>query len=77
MTQLVSAGVSLLTLNLTVLVVGALDTYAQSSPATTFSDVQPNYWAQPFIQGLAARNIVTIDTSRCSTCLWRSRKSYS
>jgi S-layer homology domain len=59
LTQLVSAGVSLLTLNLIVLVVGALDTYAQSSPATTFSDVQPNYWAQPFIQGLAARNIVT------------------
>jgi hypothetical protein len=59
LTKLVSAGVSLLTLNLTVLAVGALDTYAQSSPTTTFSDVQPNYWAQPFIQGLAARNIVT------------------
>ena len=59
LTKLVSAGVSLLTLNLTVLAVGALDTYAQSSPTTTFSDVQPNYWAQPFIRGLAARNIVT------------------
>jgi S-layer homology domain len=59
LTKLVPAGVSLLTLNLTVLAVGALDTYAQSSPATTFTDVQPNYWAQPFIQGLAARNIVT------------------
>ncbi|MFB2771172.1 S-layer homology domain-containing protein [Pelatocladus sp. BLCC-F211] len=57
--QLAKAGVSLLTLNLTVFAVGALDTYAQSSPATTFSDVQPNYWAQPFIQGLAAKNIVT------------------
>jgi hypothetical protein len=42
LTKLVSAGVSLLTLNLTVLAVGALDTYAQSSPTTTFSDVQPN-----------------------------------
>ncbi|MBD2247311.1 S-layer homology domain-containing protein [Nostoc sp. FACHB-888] len=59
LTKLVSAGVSLLTLNLTVLAVGALDTYAQSSPTNTFSDVQPNYWAQPFIRGLAARNIVT------------------
>ncbi|RCJ20039.1 S-layer protein [Nostoc sp. ATCC 43529] len=59
LTKLVSASVSLLTLNLTVLAVGALDTYAQSSPTTTFSDVQPNYWAQPFIRGLAARNIVT------------------
>ncbi|MEH2069708.1 MAG: S-layer homology domain-containing protein [Nostoc sp.] len=59
LTKLVSAGASLLTLNLTVLAVGALDTYAQSSPTTTFSDVQPNYWAQPFIRGLAARNIVT------------------
>ncbi len=59
LTKLVSAGVSLLTLNLTVLAVGALETSAQSSPTTTFSDVQPNYWAQPFIRGLAARNIVT------------------
>lgn len=59
LTKLVSAGASLVTLNLTVLAVGALDTYAQSSPTTTFSDVQPNYWAQPFIRGLAARNIVT------------------
>ncbi|RAM48751.1 MAG: S-layer homology domain-containing protein [Hapalosiphonaceae cyanobacterium JJU2] len=59
LTKLVSAGASLLILNLTVLIVGALDTYAQSSPKTTFSDVQPNYWAQPFIRGLAARNIVT------------------
>jgi S-layer homology domain len=58
LTKLVSAGVSLLSLNLTVLTVGALDTYAQSSPQTTFSDVPSNYWAQPFIQGLAARNIV-------------------
>lgn len=32
-------------------------TYAQSSK-TTFPDVKPNYWAQPFIQGLADRNIV-------------------
>ncbi|OYD91693.1 S-layer protein [Nostoc sp. 'Peltigera membranacea cyanobiont' 210A] len=59
LTKFVSAGVSLLTLNLTVLAVGALETSAQSSPTTTFSDVQPNYWAQPFIRGLAARNIVT------------------
>lgn len=59
LTKLISAGVTLLTLNLTVLIAGALDTYAQSSTKTTFSDVQPNYWAQPFIRGLAARNIVT------------------
>ncbi|HYW18124.1 MAG TPA: S-layer homology domain-containing protein [Nodularia sp. (in: cyanobacteria)] len=59
LTKLVSAGISLLTLKLTVLAVGALETSAQSSPTTTFSDVQSNYWAQPFIQGLAARNIVT------------------
>jgi hypothetical protein len=59
LTKFVSAGISLLTLNLTVLAVGMLETSAQSSPTTTFSDVQPNYWAQPFIRGLAARNIVT------------------
>ncbi|WP_017314124.1 S-layer homology domain-containing protein [Mastigocladopsis repens] len=56
--QLASAGVSLLTLNLTVLAVGALESYAQPS-VSTFSDVKSNYWAQPFIRGLAARNIVT------------------
>jgi hypothetical protein len=55
----VSAGVSLLSLNLIVLAVGALDTSAQSSPVNTFSDVKSSYWAEPFIQGLAARNIVT------------------
>jgi S-layer homology domain len=59
LTKLVSGGVSLLTLNLIVIAAGTLETYAQSSPITTFSDVQPNYWAQPFIRGLAARNIVT------------------
>ncbi|MBC1237902.1 S-layer homology domain-containing protein [Nostoc sp. 2RC] len=59
LTKFMSAGASLLTLNLIVLAVGALETSAQSSPTTSFSDVQPNYWAQPFIQGLAARNIVT------------------
>lgn len=57
--QLASAGISLITLNLTVFAVGALESYAQSSPVTTFSDVPSNYWAQPFIQGLAARNIVS------------------
>lgn len=29
------------------------------SAATNFSDVPSNYWAQPFIQALAARNIIT------------------
>lgn len=29
------------------------------SAATNFSDVGANYWAQPFIQALAARNIIT------------------
>ena len=59
LTKVVSAGVSLLSLNLISLAVGALDTSAQSSPVTTFSDVKSSYWAEPFIRGLAARNIVT------------------
>ncbi len=29
------------------------------SAATNFSDVAPDYWARPFIQALAARNIIT------------------
>lgn len=57
--RLASAGVSLLTLNLIVLAVGALEISAQPSSVNTFSDVKSNYWAQPFIQGLATRNIVT------------------
>lgn len=56
--KLVSAGLSLLALNLTVIAVGTSQTYAQNSPATTFRDVPSNFWAQPFIRNLAARNIV-------------------
>ncbi|MBW4644295.1 MAG: S-layer homology domain-containing protein [Goleter apudmare HA4340-LM2] len=56
--KLLSASVSLLALNLTVIAVGASKTYAQSSPTTTFTDVPSNYWAQPFIKSLAAREIV-------------------
>lgn len=43
----------------------AQDAAAPASPsltpgtATNFSDVPANYWAQPFIQALAARNIIT------------------
>lgn len=58
LTRVASAGISLLSLNLAVLAVGAIESYAQSSGQTSFSDVQSSYWAQPFIQGLAARNIV-------------------
>ncbi|MBD2458375.1 S-layer homology domain-containing protein [Nostoc sp. FACHB-87] len=57
LTKLALTSISLLSLNLVVFTVGALETSAQSS-STYFSDVPPNYWAQPFIQGLAARNIV-------------------
>jgi hypothetical protein len=56
--QLATTGISLISLNLVVLAVGTLETYAQSSSVSTFSDVPANYWAQPFIRGLAARNIV-------------------
>jgi len=56
--RLASAGISLLSLNLTVFAVGALETYAQSSSVSSFRDVPANYWAQPFIRGLATRNIV-------------------
>ncbi|WGV28536.1 S-layer homology domain-containing protein [Halotia branconii] len=44
---------SLLTLGL------AVSTTAQTSPKqTTFPDVPPNYWAQPFIQRLAQKNMI-------------------
>lgn len=44
------------------LVIGAaipLVTNAQSSPQSTFPDVKPDYWAYPFIKGLAERNVIT------------------
>ncbi|MBW4667430.1 MAG: S-layer homology domain-containing protein [Cyanomargarita calcarea GSE-NOS-MK-12-04C] len=56
--QLFSAGVALPTLCLVVSAVATLPSKAQTSPQTTFKDVQPNYWAQPFIQRLAQRNIL-------------------
>jgi hypothetical protein len=54
-----SVSVSLSSLSLAVIANAPIETYAQTSTPTTFPDVQPNYWAQPFIQGLAQRNIVT------------------
>ncbi|WP_017317142.1 S-layer homology domain-containing protein [Mastigocladopsis repens] len=53
-----SLSVSLATLCLAVLADAPIGTYAQTSTPTTFPDVKPSYWAQPFIQGLAERNIL-------------------
>ncbi len=53
-------GASIITVGLAVGAVGIpLVTNAQSSPQSTFPDVEPNYWAQPFIKGLAERNIIS------------------
>ncbi|MBW4511525.1 MAG: S-layer homology domain-containing protein [Scytonematopsis contorta HA4267-MV1] len=38
---------------------GSLESHAQTSRQTAFPDVPPNFWAQPYIQRLAQRNIVT------------------
>ncbi|OKH34330.1 S-layer protein [Calothrix sp. HK-06] len=54
-----SVGAPLPALCLIVLVAGALESYAQTSRQTTFPDVASNYWAQPYIQRLAERNIIT------------------
>ncbi|MBD6614865.1 S-layer homology domain-containing protein [Komarekiella sp. 'clone 1'] len=56
--QLLLAAASLPTLCFAVNAVAPLPIYAQTPTQTVFSDVQPNYWAQPFIQRLAQRNIV-------------------
>lgn len=56
--RLFSAGVALSTFCLAASAVVPLPSKAQTSPQTTFKDVQPNYWAQPFIQRLAQRNIL-------------------
>ncbi|WP_026730918.1 S-layer homology domain-containing protein [Fischerella sp. PCC 9605] len=57
--QWISASLSLSTLCLTVTAVAPLITYAQNSTQSVFPDVPSNYWAQPFIRGLALRNIIT------------------
>ncbi len=37
----------------------ALTQASTLAPAARFSDVEPGYWARPFIQALAAKNIIT------------------
>jgi hypothetical protein len=56
--RLFSVGVALPTFCLVASAVAPLASKAQTSTQTTFKDVQPNYWAQPFIQRLAQRNIL-------------------
>ncbi|WP_460204401.1 S-layer homology domain-containing protein [Scytonema sp. NUACC21] len=56
--RLFSFLVSLPTLCLLFLTDVPKETYAQNSAPTIFPDVKPNYWAQPFIQGLAEKKIV-------------------
>ncbi|WP_315787772.1 S-layer homology domain-containing protein [Fischerella sp. JS2] len=56
--RLFSVAVSLPTLCLAVNAAIPLLSHAQTPTQTTFPDVPPNYWAQPFIQRLAQRNIV-------------------
>jgi hypothetical protein len=50
--------VSLPTLCLLLLSDVPQETYAQNSAQPIFPDVKPDYWAQPFIQGLAEKKIV-------------------
>ncbi len=53
-------GASIITIGLGIGAVGIpLVTNAQSSPQSTFPDVKPDYWAYPFIKGLAERNVIT------------------
>ncbi len=52
-------GTSIITISLAISVAIPLVTNAQSSPQSTFPDVKPDYWAYPFIKGLAERNVIT------------------
>ncbi|OKH14458.1 S-layer protein [Fischerella major NIES-592] len=56
--RLFSVAVSVPTLCLAVNAAVPLLSHAQTPIQTTFRDVPPNYWAQPFIQRLAQKNIV-------------------
>lgn len=50
---------SIVTIGLAIGAAIPLVSNAQSSPQSTFPDVKPDYWAQPFIKGLAERDIIT------------------
>jgi hypothetical protein len=52
-------GTSIITASLAIAAAIPLVTNAQSSPQSTFPDVEADYWAQPFIKGLAERNVIT------------------
>ena len=52
-------GTSIITISLAISAAIPLVTNAQSSPQSTFPDVKPDYWAYPFIKGLAERNVIT------------------
>ncbi|NJL77715.1 MAG: S-layer homology domain-containing protein [Richelia sp. RM2_1_2] len=52
-------GASIITLGLAIGGAIPLVSNAQTSPQSTFPDVPSDYWAQPFIRGLAERNIIT------------------
>ena len=52
-------GTSIITISLAISAAIPLVTNAQSSSQSTFPDVEPDYWAQPFIKGLAERNIIS------------------
>ncbi|BAZ09029.1 S-layer domain-containing protein [Calothrix sp. NIES-4071] len=54
-----SVGAPLPALCMVVVAAGALESHAQTSSQTAFPDVPANYWAQPYIQRLAERNIIT------------------
>lgn len=57
--KVLSAGAPLSALCMVVVVAGAVETHAQTSSKSAFPDVSANYWAQPYIQRLAERNIIT------------------
>jgi len=57
--QLRIIGASMATLSLAIGAAIPLVSNAQNAPQSTFPDVPADYWAQPFIRGLAERNIIT------------------
>ncbi|MGF1672503.1 MAG: S-layer homology domain-containing protein, partial [Rivularia sp. (in: cyanobacteria)] len=57
--QLRIIGASIMTLGLAIGGAIPLVSNAQTAPQSTFPDVPADYWAQPFIRGLAERNIIT------------------
>lgn len=57
--SLILGNAALLAIGMSASAVASLNIFAPALAQSNFPDVEPNYWAQPFIERLAAQNIIS------------------